>query len=46
VANQGVSEAEPRDGHAVYSLCVHSLTSPYPALYAKAEPISKGHCRK
>jgi len=28
------------------SLWMHPPTSPYPALSAEAEPISKGHCRK
>jgi len=42
-ANQGVSQAEPRDGHVVGTLQVHPPTSPCPTLSAEAEPISKGH---
>jgi len=45
-SNQGVSKAEPWDGHAVCTLQVHPPTSPCPALSAEAEPISRGHCRK
>ena len=45
-ANQIISTAEPRCNHAVCTLWVHAPTSPYPALSAEAEPISKRHCRK
>ena len=45
-ANQVTSRDQPRRGHAVCTLWVHSPTSPCPALSAEAEPISKGHCRK
>ena len=37
---------EPSYGHAVCTLQVHPPTSPYPALSAEGEPISKGHCWK
>jgi len=43
-ANQVASKDEPRCGHAVCILWVHPPTSPYPALSADAESISKGHC--
>ena len=45
-ADQDLSAAEPRHGHAVCTLRVHPTTSPCPALSAVAEPISQGHCRK
>ena len=45
-ANQGLSTAEPRHGHAVCTLQAHPPTSPCPTLSAHAESISKGHCRK
>ena len=45
-ADQDLSSAEPRHGHAVCTLRVHPPTSPCPALSAVAEPISQGHCRK
>ena len=44
-ADQDLSIAEPRHGHAVCTLRVHPPTSPCPALSAGAEPISQGHCR-
>ena len=40
-ANQVVFIAKPRHAHAVCTLWVHPPTSPYPALSAEAEPISK-----
>ena len=40
-ANQVVFIAKPRRAHAVCTLWVHPPTSPYPALSAEAEPISK-----
>jgi len=45
-ANQVISSGKPRCGHAVYTLWVNPPTSPYPALSAEAEAISKGHCWK
>ena len=45
-ADQDLSIAEPRHGHAVFTLRVHPPSSPCPALSAGAEPISQGHCRK
>ena len=33
----------PNAGHAVCTLRVHPPTFSYPALFAEAEPISKGH---
>ena len=45
-ANKVVSTTKPRHGHAVFTLQVHPPTSPYPALSAEAEPISKRHCQK
>ena len=41
-ANQGVSKAEPRDGHAVCTLQMHPSISPYPALSVETEPSPKG----
>ena len=45
-ADQDLSTAEPRNGHAVCTLRVLSSTSACPALSAVAEPKSQGHCRK
>jgi len=45
-ANQVASRDEPKCGHAVCTLRADPPTSPYPALSAEAEHISKGHCWK
>ena len=45
-SQQGISQAESRDGCAVCTLQVHPPISPYPAFSAEAEPICKGHCMK